>query len=76
MGTTALEYAFIAGANWQKEQMMKAAVEIGTTDIYWEQDGDRAFPTFDPPVEDLLMPDIISKRFNDGDKVRIIIVKE
>lgn len=61
-------------AQWQKEQMMKEAVEIGTTEICWVPDGDRVFPTFDPPVEDLLMPGIISQRFKDGDKVRIIVI--
>ena len=68
--------AYIAGAKWDREKMMKEAVEIGTTEICWEQDGDRAFPTFDPPVEDLLMPGTISQRFEDGDKVRVIIFKQ
>lgn len=67
---------FNKGVAEGKRMMMEEAVEIGTTDIYWEQDGDRAFPAFDPPVEDLLMPDIISQRFNDGDKVRVIICKK
>ena len=65
---------FNKGVEEGKRLMMEDAVEIGTTDIYWEIDGDRAFPAFDPPVEDLLMPGIISQKFNDGDKVRIIIL--
>jgi len=56
--------------------MMEEAVEIGTTELYWESDGDGAFPTFDPPVEDLLMPGIISQKFDDGDKVKVIVIKE
>ena len=73
---TAEKYDEIEYNRQREEEMMSEAAEIGTTDIYWEQDGDRAFPAFDPPVEDLLMPDIISQRFNEGDKVKIIIVKE
>jgi hypothetical protein len=67
---------FQKGVEEGKRLMMEDAVELGTVDIYWEPDGDRAFPTFDPPVEDLLMPGIISQRFEDGDKVKVIIVKE
>ena len=59
-----------------RKKMMEDAVEIGTTEICWVPDGDRVFPTFDPPVEDLLMPGIISQRFNGGDKVRVIIIKK
>ena len=76
------EFAKIKAKTWNegfdacKEQMMKEAVEIGTTEICWVPDGDRVFPTFDPPVEDLLMPGIISQRFNGGDKVRVIIIKK
>lgn len=67
---------FNKGVEEGKRLMMEEAVEIGTTEICWVPDGDRVFPTFDPPVEDLLMPGIISQRFNGGDKVRVIIVKE
>ena len=59
-----------------RKKMMEDAVEIGTTEICWVPDGDRVFPTFDPPVEDLLMPGIMSQRFNGGDKVRVIIIKK
>lgn len=75
-----LEIANIKAKLWKdgfddcKEQMMKKAVEIGTTEICWVPDGERVFPTFDPPVDDLLMPGIISQRFNEGDKVRVIVL--
>ena len=67
---------FNNGVEEGKMLMMEEAVEIGTTEICWEQDGDRVFPTFDPPAEDLLMPGVISQKFNDGDKVRVIIIKK
>lgn len=52
------------------------AIEIGEATIYWEEDNGRAFPTIDPSVNDLLDPYLVSQHFKDGDKVRILIVKE
>lgn len=63
------EYAknrFIAGAEWQKEQMMKGAVEAK---IYGYDDG-----SFELIASWLDMPK--ESKFKDGDKVKIVIVKE
>lgn len=59
--------AFIAGAEWQKEQMMKDAVEADVN-TYELTPGGSAYVEFvvDMPVA----------RFKFNDKVRIIIVKE
>lgn len=57
-----VEAAFKAGAEWQKEQMMKEAVE-GTV---------HNFSSYKPHPTVL----VDAKGFNQGDKVRIIIVKE
>lgn len=54
--------AFKAGAQWQKEQMMKDAVE-GTVHNF---SSNKPHPT--------VLVD--AKGFNQGDKVRIIIIKE
>lgn len=53
--------SFIAGANWQKEQMLKDAEE---TELYW--DGD--FLAIDLNMREL--------GYSEKDKVRIIILKE
>ena len=53
---------FIAGAKWQKEQMMKEAVE-GTVHNF---SSNKPHPT--------VLVD--AKGFNQGDKVRVIIIKE
>ena len=58
---TTLESAFIAGAKWQKEQMMKEAVE-----------GE----VFLNPYPTISLDDCKDYDFKDGDKVRIIIIKE
>ena len=58
--------AFIAGASWQKEQMMKEAVE---GKIYGYDDG-----SFELIASWLDMPK--ESKFKFGDRVRIIIVKE
>lgn len=55
------EDAFIAGAKWDREQMMKEAVE-----------GMVKYHDY-PEYKYVLVP---YEEFNDGDKVRIIIVKE
>lgn len=58
------ERAFKAGAKWQREQMMKEAVEghVSTNGM-----GNKyLFPNYNDDFKDI----------NDGDKVRIIIVKE
>jgi hypothetical protein len=60
-----LEEAFIAGAKWQKQQMMKDAVE---GKIYGYDDG-----SFELIASWLDMPK--SPIFKDGDKVKIVIVK-
>lgn len=52
--------AFIAGAEWQKSQMLKEAVEVTVQS-----------PLLGPP-----MVCCIANGCSDGDKVRIIIVKE
>ena len=59
--------SFIAGANWQKEQMMKEAVEA-VVNTYELTPGGSTYVEFvvDMPVA----------RFKFNDKVRIIIVKE
>ena len=55
--------AFIAGANWQKEQMMKKAVE-GYVNYYEDSGG-------------ILMTEAqVGCPYHNGDKVKIIIVKE
>lgn len=53
---------FKAGAEWQKEQMLKEAVEGTIVDA-----------GFDDHTALVSIPD---KRYDEGDKVRIIIVKE
>ena len=67
---------FIAGANWQKEQMMKGLCY--ETKVYRDEEGDG----IDTPIESWLalenneimnLPNIGLK---DGDKVKVIIVKE
>jgi hypothetical protein len=67
---------FIAGANWQKEQMMKGFCY--ETRVYQDEEGDG----IDTPIESWLalenneimnLPNIGLK---DGDKVKVIIVKE
>ena len=62
-------------ANWQRERMMKEAVELGETTIYWENDNGRAFPNINPTAADLMLPSVIASRFNDGDKVKLLIIK-
>ena len=67
---------FIAGANWQKEQMMKGFCY--ETKVYRDEEGDG----IDTPIESWLalenneitnLPNIGLK---EGDKVKILIVKE
>ena len=64
VGTTALEEAFKVGARWQKQQMLKDAepAEIG----YFNQRG----------LSILTEKAIERMPVSEGDKVRIIIVKE
>ena len=58
-----LEVAFKAGAEWQKEQMMKEAVE-GYVNYYEDSGG-------------ILMAEAqVGCPYHNGDKVKIIIVKE
>ena len=57
--------AFIAGAEWQKKQMMKETVE---GKIYGYGDG-----SFELIASWLDIPD--NSRYKDGDKVKIIIIK-
>lgn len=65
VGTTALEYAFIAGAKWDRSQMLKEAVEgvvcYGSKGAYIETDFLGEYDT-----------DVYG---NPGDKVRIIILR-
>ena len=70
------QHAFIAGADWQKEQMMKGLCY--ETKVYRDEEGDG----IDTPIESWLalenneitnLPNIGLK---DGDKVKVIIVKE
>lgn len=67
---TAEEHAFLAGANWQKEQMMKDAVDADAVFDYYD-DQDRLYVS-------ILATDVLAKKYSlkDGDKVKIIIVKE
>ena len=58
---TTLESAFIAGAKWQKEQMMKEAVE----GVFQNT----PFPT-------ICLDDCKDYDFKEGDKVKLIICKE
>lgn len=62
--------AFIAGAEWQKKQMMKETVEgEGEVQFFGETQGvPRTIKI--PRMQELLKP------FKDGDKVRIIVIKE
>ena len=78
VGTTALEYAFIAGAKWQKEQMMKGAVEGEVCGRVYDHINVRfadGICKFLEPKNISHIPADVSK-YNIGDKVRIIIVKE
>lgn len=65
------ERAFIAGANWQKEQMLKDAyvesqiVEDGRIEL-----GGNPLPCLNPII---LLP---YPQFKPGDKVRIVVLKE
>lgn len=58
-----IETTFKAGAKWQKEQMMKEAVECIVED--WNLE----------PHPEITIP-LNPEEFSNGDKVRIIIVKE
>ena len=63
--------AFIAGAEWQKEQMMKDAID---SEVKWCNHG---YP--DIHMEDLAVLDEIQlpkNKFAIGDKVKIIIMKD
>lgn len=64
---TGLEAAFIAGAQWQKEQMMKDAVECV---VYAGMKGNKWIVSYIGNYESMV------KACKVGDKVRIIIVKE
>lgn len=58
-------------ADWQKEQMMKEAID---SEVKWCNHG---YPDF--PIEDLAVLDeiVLSKeKFQIGDKVKVIIIKE
>lgn len=63
-----LSDAFIAGAEWQKEQMLKDAVEAEVQYFGETQGVPRTIKI--PRMQEWLKP------FKDGDKVRVIIVKE
>ena len=62
------ERAFIAGARWQKEQMLKDAVEAEVLYFGETQDVSRTIKI--PQMQEWLKP------FKDGDKVRIVILKQ
>lgn len=62
--------SFIEGANWQKEQMMKNAVDGEVTLDYWDSE--------DREVDLILADNVIGEEhgIKDGDKVKLIIIKE
>ncbi len=60
--------AFIAGAEWQKEQMLKDSVEAEVQYFGETQGVPRTIKI--PRMQEWLKP------FKDGDKVRIVVVKE
>lgn len=62
--------AFIAGAEWQKEQMMKGAVEGNVIICYLAGDGTQYGNIVSTDI------DVDSHNLNEGDKIRVIIVKE
>ena len=61
---------FIAGVNWQKEQMLKDTVDADTVFDYYDNQN-RLYVS-------ILATDVLAKKYSlkDGDKVKIIIVKE
>lgn len=63
----ALAEFFIAGAKWQKEQMMKEAVEGNVIDFLYDDEIDYA----SAKIVFTTIP-----KLKEGDKVRVIIVKE
>ena len=54
--------SFVAGANWQKEQIMKDAVDADA--VYMTGEGT------------LFNPEVLPDNIKPGDKVKLIIVKE
>ena len=69
------DHAFLAGADWQKEIMMKEAVEGEVQYFGGKQGVPRKFPRMRvtrtikiPRLQELLT------QFKDGDKVRIIVL--
>lgn len=65
--------AFVAGAKWQKEQMLKDAIEGKVA--YFERK-EVAVVHYDDPIGDTMCYFAPSDRLEVGDKVKIIIVKE
>ena len=63
--------AFKAGARWQKEQMMKDAVECEVDKDYYIKFSDETWIDLDPSMQ--LKP---AFGLNKGDKVKIIVLKE
>lgn len=60
--------AFIAGAQWQKEQMMKDAIDATTTDIRQYKD--------ETEVDFTVMYDKGIQPFKEEEDVKLIIIKE
>lgn len=67
-----LMYAFKAGANWQKEQMMKSAID-GTVG-----EGNPGYPQMGEHLPVIAYSDmmLLPKHFKFGDKIKIIVIKE
>ena len=67
---------FIAGANWQKEQMMKGL--CFETKVYQDCDGDDIESPFQTwlSLEQNEITALPNLGLSDGDKVKVIIVKE
>lgn len=66
---TAEDHAFLAGANWQKGQMMKDAVDADAVFDYYDNQN-RLYVS-------ILATDVLAKKYSlkDGDKLKIIIIK-
>ena len=60
-------------ANWQKEQMMKEAIVLHDELVMCYNNGK---PTGLSPYEEWWSNEEVQSRFKDGDKVKIIIIKE
>ena len=71
-GFTAM-YHFKSGANWQKQQMMKEAIEA---DVFEVSDNDCSIYGYSHLELSVDEEHLYDRNLKDGDKVKIIIVKE